>query len=178
MEILKVIALLLGAAILLTSCSVYGKKELTYQKGAFRAEIEWESDGTKFSASVTAGAPRPPAEGEDIDSVIRDIEMCFLSPESMRGIKVTRTNGEVGAALGDIEIDSGALAGYLAAADLFDVSGEVKDIELVDSESGRLTRIDVRDGDAEFSVYLSVETENPVRLTGSKYDVKVVWFER
>ncbi len=180
MDILKLIAVFLGATILFTSCSVYEKKELTYQTGAFRAKIEWESGGTKFSASVTASAPHAPAgDAKDYETPVpRDVELCFLSPASMRGITVTRIAGAVCATLRGIKIDSVALMGYLAVADLFDVSGDVTDVRAEDSGSGKLTRIDVSDGDSAFSVYLSSETENPVRIVADRYDMRIVWFER
>ena len=101
MEIIKLIALLLGTAVLFMSCSVNTPAPtLSYQDKAFRAHISWQINDLTlvgFFSSV------PSSSDPDADKVTT---LEITAPSTLCGITLCKKNGSLQTRLGTLTLDS------------------------------------------------------------------------
>ena len=155
------------ALLIFSSCFGRVAPKRTYTDEEFSCEVKWRMDGNEICAVVEAGGKC--AEG-------REIKMTFLSPQSLSGISVSRSNGKM-------YIESGAVRAELhndtimRAATLLCDEGSLSykgkalegDREVVYAERRVGDRMDV--------LYLDLETGAPVRIDSGEISLVVVWFE-
>ncbi len=159
MEILKLIALLIGAALLLGACSYDGDYTLSYQEKSFTADLSWCIDGTEILATLVS-IRNPDAS--------RDLSLSFTYPPSLAGITVTQTgeDTEPSARLGDIEISSPAAVRWLAISQLFELEGEVKNTFVTSIDGVAVNAVEASTERGDYTVYLMPDNSLPRRISG------------
>ena len=160
MEIIKLLALLIGSAILLTCCSARPSPNLSYQEKAFRAHVYCQNDNMTFGAIFTS---IPSAE----DPTKRYVCLEFTSPESLCGIKVCERGGAVTVSLDGMEISAPHAVRWLSLAELFSIDATVKKSALTSIDGQKFNFIKaVSDDGKEFSLYLHPASGLPRRILG------------
>ncbi len=162
MEIIKLLALLIGSVILLASCSARPAPNLSYQEKAFRAHLICENEELSFGAILTS-IPSPEAS----DTRERNLSLEFTSPETLCGIKVHKSNESVTVRLDGMEISAPHAACWLSLAELFDIDATVKQssVETLDGQKLNFIKA-VSDDGREFSIYLYPSSGLPRRISG------------
>ena len=116
MEIIKLIALLLGTAVLFMSCSINAPAPtLSYQDKAFRAHICWTANGISVTAFFTSLPPSSPS-GTDKTATLE-----ITAPSTLEGISICKRNGLLQTKLGDLRIDSTYAERLFAISSLFEI---------------------------------------------------------
>ena len=177
MEIIKLLALLIGSAIIFACCTAHPSPNLSYQEKAFRAHIFWQTEDISIGAVITSLPSLDPEQDE-----ARSITLEFTAPESLLGITVCKSGGEVTASLDGMEISAPHAERWLAIAELFDIEATVKEssIETLDGQKLNFIRA-VSDDGKEFSLYLFPASGLPRRIcseiNGSPCTLEVISFE-
>ena len=162
MEIIKLLALLIGSAILFACCAAHPEPNLSYQERAFRAHVICESNDFTFGAIFTS-IPK----NESDDTPLRDITLEFTSPDTLSGIKVQKSGENVRVYLDDMEISAPHAASWLALSELFDIEATVKESSVETLDGQKLNFINaVSDDGREFSLYLYPASGLPRRISG------------
>ena len=162
MEIIKLLALLIGSAILFTCCAAHPSPNLSYQEKAFRAHVYCQNDDMSFGAILTS-IPCPTQD----DPHARYQTLEFTAPESLCGIKVSQQNGTVTVSLDGTEISSPEAARWLALTELFDIEATVKESSVTSIDAQKLNFVRaVSDDGREFSLYLFPSSGLPRRILG------------
>lgn len=162
MEIIKLLALLIGSAILFACCTARPAPTLSYQEKAFRVHVMCQNDNQTFGAILTS---IPSSTENDLPS--RDLTLEFTSPESLCGIKVQKQKESITVTLDGIEISAPQAARWLALADLFSIDATVKESSVTDLDGQRVNFIEaVSDDGKEFSLYLYPSSGLPRRICG------------
>ena len=161
MEIIKLLALLIGSAILFVCCAAHPTPNLSYQEKAFRAHILCNSEDFSFGAILTS-IPSPS------DTADKTITLEFTSPESLCGIKVSKNGEEVTVSLDGMQISAPHVLSWLAIADFFNIDATVKEssIEIIDAQKLNFIKA-VSDDGKEFSLYLYPSSSLPRRICGN-----------
>ena len=163
MEIIKLLALLIGSAILFACCAAHPAPNLSYQEKAFRAHILCESDNFSFGAILTS-IPLKDSE----ESAERDLTLKFISPDTLCGIKVQKRGEKVTVSLNEMEISAPHALSWLALAELFDIEATVKESSVESLDGQKLNFINaVADDGREFSLYLYPASGLPRRISGN-----------
>lgn len=184
MEILKMIALLLGAVIVLSACSSGGEEPLGYQNGAFETEILITSNGMTVRAIFTAEAPRSvqseATSGAEEEMSGRNVKITFADPPSLRGITASRQDGKVSVLFDGTEITDAGVIGWLDVADLFSISGNVTDTDVREIYGKKVNYLEVENGEDIYKIYLSPDSGYPEYICGTvrgrALEVRVVRF--
>ena len=177
MEIIKLLALLIGSVIILTSCAARPAPNLSYQEKPFRAHILCQSGELSFGAILTS-IPSPQEQGESR----RDITLEFTSPETLCGITVHKSGESVTVRLDEMEISAPHALCWLSLAELFDIDATVKhsSVETLDGQKLNFIKAVADDG-REFSLYLYPSSGLPRRISGdingSPLTLDVISFE-
>ena len=177
MEIIKLLALLIGSVIILTSCAARPAPNLSYQEKPFRAHILCQSDEFSFGAILTS---IPSSEEQSASG--RDITLEFTSPETLCGIKVHKSGESVTVRLDGMEISAPHALCWLSLAELFDIDATVKhsSVETLDGQKLNFIKA-VSDDGKEFSLYLYPSSGLPRRISGdingSPLTLDVISFE-
>lgn len=85
----KLFSLSLCLLICLGGCTSR-KKLPNFRDSAFCADLIYITKSTRICANMQAEAPR-----EASDRLPRDVRLCFSAPEALRGLTVTRRDGEI-----------------------------------------------------------------------------------
>ena len=155
------------AVFFLGSCVGRIAPKRVYTEEAFSCEVKWSMDGSEFCAVVEAGSKSD--EG-------REIKMKFLSPQSLSGISVSRSNGKM-------YIESGAVRAELhndtrmRAADILCDEGSLSYKGKALEGEREVVYAERRTGDREDRLYIDIETGAPVRIEADEISLAVVWFE-
>ena len=159
MEIIKLLALLIGSALLFACCAAHPEPNLSYQNRAFRAHVVCESGDFTFGAIFTS-LPKEP------DSA-RDISLEFTFPDTLCGIKVEKREEKVTVYLDEVEISAPHAVSWLSLSELFDIEATVKDSSVETLDGQKLNFINaVSDDGREFSLYLYPASGLPRRISG------------
>ena len=161
MEIIKLLALLIGSAILFTCCAARPTPNLSYQEKAFRTHVYCQNENMTFGAIFTS-IP------SDDETSCRALSLEFTSPESLCGIKVSKRGDAVRVYLDDMEISAPHAACWLEIAELFNIEATVKESSVTSIDGQRLNFIKaVSDDGKEFSLYLYPASGLPRRILGN-----------
>ena len=162
MEIIKLIALLLGSALLFTCCSSASMPNLSYQKKSFRAHIFWETPNISVGAIFTSIAK------DEEDTASRIITLEFTSPENLCVIKVTKSGEDTSVSLDGMQISAPYAESYLEIAKFFDIEATVKEssVQELDGVSLNFIRA-VSDSGEEYSLHLHKNSGLPRRICGT-----------
>ena len=177
MEIIKLLALLFGCAILFSSCATRPSQNLSYQEKPFRAHLIFESTGASSGAILTS-IPSIDADGTPKKALCLE----FTSPENLCGIKVEKRDGETKVSLDGLVISSPYAERLLSVSELFDIDATVKEssVETIDGQSLNFIKA-VSDDGKEFSIHLYPASGLPRRISGivngSTCTVDVISFE-
>ena len=185
MEIIKLLALVLGAALMLSACAAYDYDVLSYQEGEIRAEICWTVGEVRMGAEIHISAPKQAESGDDGDGMraeSRDVSLTFNYPDSLGGISVSRVDGKVTASLGEVIIDDPEISGWLEIENFFNIEADVKDTYVTEIDGTKVNYIEaVSDDDRTYGIYLIPDTGHPRRICGSiggmETVMDVIWFE-
>jgi len=160
MEILKLIALLLGTALIFVSCSASSAPTLSYQEKYFRAQIRWQTNDICATAFFTSVPHAPDSSGSD-----RTISLEFTSPESLEGLRISKRNGVISADIGGICIESPYAASLLAVSELFAIDATVKKSSVTTLDGKKLNLIEaVSSNGKNFTLFLFPESGLPRRI--------------
>ena len=166
MEIIKLLALLIGSAILFACCAARPAPTLSYQEKAFRAHIVCQSDEASFGAILTS-VP----SSEESDTAERNLTLEFTSPDTLCGIKVQKNSHGVTVLLDEMEISAPHAIRWLSIAELFDIEATVKESSIETLDGQKLNFINaVSDDGKEFSLYLYPSSGLPRRILGEIND--------
>ena len=160
MEIIKLLALLIGSAIIFTCCAARHEPNLSYQEKAFRAHIICQSNEMTFGAIFTS----IPSKAEPSS---RALSLEFTSPESLCGIKVSSLGDTLTVTLDDMEISAPHAARWLSLSELFNIEATVKQSSVTELDGQKLNFIKaVSDEGREFSLHLYPASGLPRRISG------------
>ena len=84
MEIIKLLALLIGSAILFACCTARPAPTLSYQEKAFRAHIICQNDNQTFGAILTS----IPSPADQNNPLLRDLTLEFTAPEKAESARL------------------------------------------------------------------------------------------
>ena len=159
MEIIKLVVILLGSALLFTCCSTPDLPNLSYQQKPFRAHISWSTDNTTICAVFTS----IPSQ----DQSSRTITLEFISPDSLKGIKITSNGESAYASLGNMVIHSPYALLWITIAEFFDIDATVTESSVVELDGVRLNYINATsDQGEEYSLFLFPSSGLPRRICG------------
>ena len=162
MEIIKLLALLIGSALIFTCCTAHPSPKLSYQEKSFRAHVYWQSSDISIGAILTS-IPYVSQSGEST----RKLTLEFTAPENLCGIKVCQCGEDVTVSLDDMEISEPHAVRWLCIADLFDIEATVKESSVENVDGQKLNFIKaVSDDGREFSLYLYPSSGLPRRICG------------
>ena len=125
MRIHKIICVFV-AVLMLAGCSEIDADVLSYAERAFRADVEGQMDGLDFAAEVQVSAAD--------ESGARNIRIEFSSPESLRGVVVTKEAEGTSISLDGTVISDAAAQGWLIIAQLLIPEGQVVSIKKSEGE--------------------------------------------
>lgn len=137
MRIRKIVCVII-ALLTLCGCGSIDSSVLNYAERSFCADVEGQVDGLDFAARVQVSAP-----GEDnthtaqkTQSVrsVRSVRVEFSSPESLRGIVVTKGAEGTSISLDGTVISDAAAQGWLIIAQLLIPEGQVVSIKKSEGE--------------------------------------------
>ena len=169
MEIIKLVVILLGSALLFSCCAAPDMPNLSYQQKPFRAHISWNTDNITVSAVLTS-----------IPS--QDLTLEFISPDSLSGIKIAKSGENICVSLGDMKINAPHALAWLKIADFFNIDATVTESSVTELDGVRLNYIKARaDQGEEYSLFLFPSSGLPRRicgqLEGTQCTVDVISFE-
>lgn len=148
MRIRKIVCVII-ALLTLCGCGSIDSSVLNYAERSFCADVEGQVDGLDFAARVQVSAP-----GEDntqtaqkTQSVqkpqsvrsVRSVRVEFSSPESLRGIVVTKGAEGTSISLDGTVISDAAAQGWLIIAQLLIPEGQVVSIKKSEGETATAT---------------------------------------
>ena len=159
MEIIKLVVILLGSALLFTCCAAPDQPNLDYQQKPFRTHISWNTDNLTVCAVMTS------LPATDLSSHALTLE--FISPDSLGGIKITKNGQNTRVSLGDMEINDPHALGLLNIADFFNIDATVTESSVTELEGVRLNYIKATsDNGEEYSLFLFPASGLPRRICG------------
>ena len=158
MEIIKLIALLLGTAILFISCAANNPAPtLSYQDKAFRAHIRWQTG----DLSVTAFFSSIPSTSEEDKTVTLEIS----APPTLEGISIRKKNGILQTKLGDLTVDSTYADRLFAVSELFDIEATVSKSAVCEIDGREFNHIEATSASGQnYTLYLYPESGLPRRI--------------
>ena len=162
MEIIKLLALLIGSAILFTCCSARQEPNLFYQEKPFRTHIIWKSNDTSFGAILTSLQKK-----DSSTTPSKQLTLEFTCPESLAGIRVCKDNESTTVTLGELKISSQEAERWLSVSALFEIEATVKESSsiMIDNQSTNLIRA-VSDDGKEYTLHLFSASGLPRRISG------------
>ena len=160
MEIIKLIALLLGTAILFISCSANTPAPtLSYQDKAFRAHICWTANGISVTAFFTSLPPSSPS-GTDKTATLE-----ITAPSTLEGISICKRNGLLQTKLGDLRIDSTYAERLFAISSLFEIDATVTKSAVSEIDGRKFNHIEATSSSGQkYTLYLFPESGLPRRI--------------
>ena len=159
MEIIKLVVILLGSALLFSCCAAPDQPSLDYQQKPFRAHISWNTDNLTVCAVMTS------LPTTDLSS--HNLTLEFTSPDSICGIKITKNGEFTRVSLGDMEIDAPYALGLLNIADFFNIDATVTESSVIELDGVRLNYIKaMSDQGEEYSLFLFPSSGLPRRICG------------
>lgn len=161
--------LLLCVGICLCGCSHAPTVKRVYSESRFSAEIIWENEGTEFSATLIAGEPC--SDGES-----RDLSVEFISPDSMKGLRVERKEQTAVLTCGEISVELHNQA-ILRAADIIASCGSFSYHGATTLGDRELILAERVCGENRAELYIDRESGAPFRAVLGDITVDVVWFE-
>ena len=158
MEIIKLIALLLGTAILFISCSAASPAPtLSYQDSSFRAHISWSVNGVSLTAFFTS-VVSPSGEG-------KTVTLEILSPSSLCGITLCKKNGVLQTRLGDMQTDSEQAERLFAVSTLFEIDATVTKSSVCEMDGRKFNLIEAASSSGQkYTLFIFPESELPRRI--------------
>ena len=158
MEIIKLIALLLGTAILFISCSANTPAPtLSYQDKAFRAHIRWQINDLAVTAFFTS---LPSPSGTD-----KTVTLEITAPSTLDGIYICKKNGALQTKLGDLRIDSTYAERLFAVSSLFDIDATVTKSGVSEIDGRKFNHIEASSSSGQkYTLYLYSESGLPRRI--------------
>lgn len=174
MEILKLIAVIVGAAFFLSACSPNNSYSLSYQEKDFSAGLCWESDDIMICATLISLSS---------DTTERDLSLTFSSPPSLNGITVSRKAGEdkTSVQLDGLELSLPSAVRWLDISKLFELEGSISDTYITDIDGISVNAVVANTEDGEYTVYLLPNSSLPRRICGRVNDkeltLDIIWFE-
>lgn len=173
---MKRLLTILLLALLLCGCAA-DSRYLEYTASAFEATVEGRIGELDFTAEVRVGAPRDP-KAENPPP--RDIEMTFLSPATLAGIRIARRDGRVSVTSGELVADGRYAADWLAAADLLVPVGRITGTVKVVEGDVKMTRVEIRTGDLGLLTLWTDRSGYPLRIrslsNGANIDISIRTF--
>ena len=166
MRIRKII-FVITVLLMLSGCGRVDAEVLSYAEHSFCASVEGEADGLKFAAELQIGAPDERGE--------RNVRLEFLSPQSLRGIVVTRDAQATNVSLDGVSIDNAAADGYLDVARSLIPRGQVVSIKKADDTAIATVALDSKQ-----TIRIDLNTGAPLhaQMDGDRrIDVSVTRFE-
>ncbi len=130
MRIHKIICVII-ALLMLCGCGDIDSSVLSYAERAFCADVEGQVDGLDFVARVQVSAPS--------EDGTRDVRIEFSSPESLRGIVVTKDAEGTTVSLGGVALSNATAGGWLIIAQLLIPEGQVVSIKKAEGEAATAT---------------------------------------
>jgi len=172
MEIIKMIALALSAILLLTACSPNDSYSLEYQEHPLRALLAFEHSGISVTALLSI-IPKSNSDGV----IERDVTLTFRSPNSLAGITIEQTGGNIYTSCGDLKISDSAADAWLEVAELFNIDGTIKRIYISDIQGQDYNCVEALGNDGkDYKIYLH-ENGEPRRIVSPSLTVDVLSFE-
>ncbi|MGI6167337.1 MAG: hypothetical protein ACOYIA_04280 [Eubacteriales bacterium] len=147
--------------LLLSGCMADDGRYLEYSRGGFSATVEGRAGEFDFTAEVKAG---PPASNENDNHPPRDIELTFLSPATLSGIRIARRDGRVSVYSGELSANGSYAAGWLAAAELLIPEGSVTGARRVTEDGVKMTRLEMRLRDSRLLTIWLDRSGYPLRV--------------
>ena len=160
MEIIKLIALLLGTAILFISCSATSPAPtLSYQDSSFRAHISWSVNGVTLSAFLTSIAEVSPS------GTGKTVTLEIISPSSLAGVSICKKNGVLQTRLGDMQIASEHAERLFTISSLFEIDATVTKSSVCEMDGRKFNLIEAASSSGQkYSLFLFPESELPRRI--------------
>lgn len=165
----KFVSLILFLALTLSSvffvsCGADTRNVAQLMNSDLRAEIVIKNGNGTARATLTASA-----YGGD---VARDASLDFSSPDSLRGLTVTREGGKLTATLDGLCVPFDGGAAFLGVAELFTVTEEITSVKrcVLDGTDADLVNY------GEVSLYVS-KGGTPLFVTDGDVSVKILAFE-
>lgn len=160
MEIIKLIALLLGTAVLFMSCSVNPPAPtLSYQDKAFRAHISWQINDLAlvgFFSSIPSSAD-PEAD--------KTLTLEITAPSTLGGITLCKKNGTLQTRLGALTIDSNYAERLFAVSSLFDIDATVTKSSVCEMDGKKLNHIEASSSSGQkYTLFLYPDSGLPRRI--------------
>ncbi len=174
---MKKLLILLILPILLIGCTAKSDY-LAPLKKSFSAEVEGKVNDVDFSAHVKVSEIKTSEDGENS---YRDIEITFISPESVKGLGVVRKN-RVFSYIDDIEQrENPSAQGFLEIAQALICQGQITSVGVEEFSENVYTLIKVEDGQNVCSYYIGSESGNPeyidATINGRSVFLKIIWLE-
>lgn len=154
MRIRKIVCVII-ALLTLCGCGSIDSSVLNYAERSFCADVEGQVDGLDFAARVQVSAPgednthtaqktqsvQKPQSAQKPQSVrsVRSVRVEFSSPESLRGIVVTKGAEGTSISLDGTVISDAAAQGWLIIAQLLIPEGQVVSIKKSEGETATAT---------------------------------------
>lgn len=140
--------------LLFTACTSGSADPLAYQNDALSLVLQGQADGVDFSAELVL-SPCDSAAGAEIDR--RDFMLTYTAPSTLRGLTVTRTEGEMTLSRGTVTLPMAEnLAGLSMPAELFCIDCVLGGAEVIHQNGTTLNRISVTDDEGSYVLWLDV----------------------
>lgn len=160
MEIIKLVVILLGSALLFTCCATPDQPNLSYQQKPFRAHLSWNTDNLTVCAVFTSIPMQDPSSST--------LTLEFISPDSLNGIKITKIGENICVKLDDMEINAPHALTWMKISDFFNIDATVTESSVRELEGVRLNYIKAKsDLGEEYSLFLFPSSGLPRRICGT-----------
>jgi hypothetical protein len=174
---MKKLLILLILPIVLIGCT--SKSDyLAPLKKSFSAEVEGKVNDVDFSAHIKVSEIKTSEDGENS---YRDIEITFISPESVKGLSVVRKNGIFSHIDGVEQREDPSAEGFLEIAEALLCEGQITSVGVEEISEKSYTLIKIEDGQNICSYYVGSESGNPeyvdAKINGRSVFLKIIWLE-
>ncbi len=170
MRILKIVLGIMLLAGILCGCDGRSTAIPDFREKDFRAEIRWSRDGMILCANLTVTSEKSEENSR------QKLRLEFLSPDSLSGLCVEETNGEIILSRNQMQISLPGAEGFLSVARLLTASGERTDKGDIERNGIMFRRMEIRNGSEVYEYELEKDTGIPKKISGDGTEAEIIRF--
>ena len=164
------LSLLLCLFLLLVGCTKSSLPDP--RKNAFSAEIVWKTPTSQFRATAEVSE-------DSAEDTSRDLTLTFHEPKAMKGLIVTRTNGEISLSFLNLSIESFPVKDLLRPIDLLLYDGKITATGECEIEGMRYitAKIENEKEKESYEIYLDPDNGIPKELRTDTERLRIESFD-
>lgn len=166
----KILTFLLCPLILIFGCGRSSFPDA--RKNAFSAEIVWSTPKSQFRATAEVSE-------DSAEDTSRDLTLTFHEPKAMKGLTVTRTNGEISLSFLNLSIENFPVKDLLRPIDLLLYDGKITAMGECEIEGMRYitAKIENEKEKESYEIYLDPDTGFPKELRTDTETLRIESFD-